>query len=167
MLLSTLSAYVLIGPRVVYAMARAGQFPSIAARLSRGAGTPVVATALQTGVALLLLWTGSFENLIIYAGVGLSIFASLAVSSIYVLRWKRPEMHRPFRTPGYPVTPAVFLVVTGLLTVATAREHPRVFVYAILSILAGVPIYYIWQGKSRFLDALRQTSKLNQSGSSK
>lgn len=166
MLLSTLSAYVLIGPRVVYAMARAGQFPSIAARLSRGAGTPVVATALQTGVALLLLWTGSFENLIIYAGVGLSIFASLAVSAIYVLRWKRPEMHRPFRTPGYPVTPAVFLAVSGLLTIATAREHPRVFVYAVLSILAGIPIYYIWQAQSRFLDALRQTSKLNQSGSS-
>jgi basic amino acid/polyamine antiporter, APA family len=167
MLLSTLSAYVLIGPRVVYAMARAGQFPSIAARLTRGAGTPVVATALQTAVALLLLWTGSFENLIIFAGVGLSIFASLAVSSIYVLRWKRPDLHRPFRTPGYPVTPAVFLVVTGLLTVATAGEHPRVSLYAVLSILAGVPLYYAWQRQSRFLDALRQTSKLNQSGSSR
>ena len=162
MLLSTLSAYVLIGPRVVYAMARAGQFPSIAARLSTRAGTPVVATVLQTSVALLLLWTGSFENLIIYAGVGLSIFASLAVSSIYVLRFKRPEMHRPFRTPGYPVTPAVFLVVTGLLTVATAREHPWVFFWAIVSILAGVPLYYLWQGKSRFLDVPRQSSKLNQ-----
>ena len=166
MLLSTLSAYVLIGPRVVYAMARAGQFPSIAARLSRGAGTPVVATALQTGVALLLLWTGSFENLIIFAGVGLSIFASLAVSSIYVLRWKRPDLHRPFRTPGYPATPALFLIVTALLLVATAREHPRVSLYAVLSILAGVPLYYAWQRQSRFLDAPRQSSKLNESGSS-
>lgn len=120
MLLSTLSAYVLIGPRVVYAMARAGHFPSIAARLSRRAGTPVVATVLQTGVALLLLWTGSFENLIIFAGFGLSLFSLLVISSIYVLRFKRPAMDRPFRTPGYPATPAVFLVVTGLLTAATA-----------------------------------------------
>ena len=155
MLLSTLSAYVLIGPRVVFAMARAGQFPSIAARLTRRAGTPAVATGASDGCALFLLWTGSFENLIIYAGVGLSIFSMLAVSSIYVLRWKRPEMHRPFRTPGYPVTPAVFLLVTGLLTVATVREHPRVSLYAILSILAGVPFYYLWQGGTgrRFLDA--------------
>ena len=113
MLLSTLSAYVLIGPRVVYAMARAGQFPSIAARLTPRAGTPAVATALQTCVALILLWTGSFENLIIYAGVGLSLFSMLAVSSIYVLRSRRPLLHRPFRTPGYPVTPAVFLLVTA------------------------------------------------------
>ncbi len=162
MLLSTLSAYVLIGPRVVYAMAKAGQFPAIAARLSTRAGTPVVATVLQTSVALLLLWTGSFENLIIYAGVGLSIFASLAVSSIYVLRFKQPALDRPFRTPGYPVTPAVFLVVTGLLIVATAREHPWVFLWAIVSILAGIPLYYLWQGTSRFLDVSRQGSKLNQ-----
>jgi basic amino acid/polyamine antiporter, APA family len=163
MLLSTLSAYVLIGPRVVYAMARAGQFPAIAARLSARAGTPVVATVLQTSVALLLLWTGSFENLIIYAGVGLSIFASLAVSSIYVLRSRQPALDRPFRTPGYPVTPAVFLVVTGLLTVATAREHPWVFFWVVVSILAGIPLYYLWQGKSRFLDVLSQGSKLNHS----
>jgi APA family basic amino acid/polyamine antiporter len=162
MLLSTLSAYVLIGPRVVYAMAKAGQFPSIAARLSKRAGTPVVATVLQTSVALLLLWTGSFENLIIYAGIGLSIFASLAVSSIYVLRSRRPEMLRPFRTPGYPVTPAVFLVVTSLLTVASAREHPWVFLWTVLSILAGIPLYYLWRGKSRFLDVPWQSSTLNQ-----
>lgn len=155
MLLSTLSAYVLIGPRVVFAMARAGQFPSIAARLTVRAGTPAVATALQTSVALFLLWTGSFENLIIYAGIGLSIISMLAVSSIYVLRFKRPEMHRPFRTPGYPVTPAVFLLVTGALVAATVREHPRVSWYAVLSILAGVPFYYVWQRKIRFLDVLR------------
>ena len=167
MLLSTLSAYVLIGPRVVYAMARAGHFPSIAARLSRRAGTPVVATALQTSVALLLLWTGSFENLIVFAGVGLSIFSLLVVSSIFVLRWKRPGMDRPFRTPGYPATPAVFLLVTSVLTAATAHEHPRVSMYAVLSIVAGVPFYYIWQDKGRFLDALRQSSKLNQQGSTK
>ena len=71
-----------------------------------------------------------------------------------------PRLHRPFRTPGYPVTPAVFLLVTGLLTVATAREHPRVSVYAVVSILAGVPFYYVWQSKIRFLDVLRQTPKL-------
>jgi basic amino acid/polyamine antiporter, APA family len=160
MLLSTLSAYVLIGPRVVYAMAKAGQFPAIAARLTLRAGTPGVATALQTSVALILLWTGSFENLIIYAGVGLSLFSMLAVSSIYVLRSRRPLLHRPFRTPGYPITPAVFLLTTAAVAVATAGEHPRVSIYAILSILAGVPFYYIWQSKIRFLDVLRQTPKL-------
>ena len=121
MLLSTLSAYVLIGPRVVYAMARSGQFPSIAARLRPGAGTPAVATMLQAGVALVLLWTGSFENLIIFAGVGLSLFSMLAVSSIYILRSRRPLLHWPFLAPGYPATPAVFLV--GTTGAATIHRH--------------------------------------------
>ena len=61
MLLSTLSAYLLLGPRVIYAMARTGQFPSIAARLSGRASTPVVATFLQVAVTLVLLWTGTYR----------------------------------------------------------------------------------------------------------
>ncbi len=112
MLLSTLSAYVLIGPRVVFAMAQAGQFPAFAARLTRRAGTPAVATALQVVVALVLLWTGTQESIIVYSGVGLSIFSMMAMSSIYILRARRPDLRRPFRTPGYPVTPAIYLFLT-------------------------------------------------------
>jgi basic amino acid/polyamine antiporter, APA family len=161
MLLSTLSAYVLIGPRVVFAMAQAGQFPAFAARLTRKAGTPAVATALQVCAALVLLWTGSFEGLIIYAGFGLSIFSMLAISSIYILRWKRPDLPRPFRTPGYPVTPAVYLFLTALLTTATFYNRPRISSYATLSILAGVPFYYVWRHMSRLLDAVWRMLKLN------
>src|SRR5262249_39571426 len=69
MLLSSLSAYVLIGPRVLYAMARAGQFPAMAARLTRSASTPGIATACQLAVTLALLWVGSVESIILYAGI--------------------------------------------------------------------------------------------------
>jgi basic amino acid/polyamine antiporter, APA family len=69
----------------------------------------------------------------------------LAISSIYILRWRRPDLKRPFRTPGYPVTPAVFLIVTGLLASAAFYKEPWVSSYALLSILAGVPVYYLWQ----------------------
>ncbi|MGO9916731.1 MAG: amino acid permease [Isosphaeraceae bacterium] len=142
MLLSTLSAYVLIGPRVIFAMAQAGQFPAIAARLTQRAQTPAVATALQITVALVLLWTGSFESIVVYASVGLSIFSMLAMSSIFILRWRLPDLERPFRTPAYPLTPAFYLVVTGLLTAAAFHERARVSLFALLSILAGVPVYY-------------------------
>ncbi len=149
MLLSTLSAYVLIGPRVIFAMAEAGQFPAIAARLTPRAQTPAVATAFQTTVALVLLWTGTFESIVWYASVGLSIFSMLAISSIYILRWRRPDLERPFRTPGFPVTPAVYLIVTGLVASAAFHQEPWVSLYALLSILAGVPIYYLWQARGR------------------
>jgi APA family basic amino acid/polyamine antiporter len=167
MLLSTLSVYVLIGPRVVFAMATAGQFPAVAARLTKRAETPAVATALQITVALILLWTGTQASIIEYASVGLAIFSMLAMSSIYVLRWRRPDLPRPFRTPGYPVTPAIYLFLTGLLTVAAFLERPEVSCYALASILAGIPFYYIWQGQLPSLDALRRISKLMKRGSGK
>jgi APA family basic amino acid/polyamine antiporter len=147
MMLSTLSAYLLLGPRVIYAMAKTGQFPAIAARLTPGAGTPAVATSLQVATTLILLWTGTFENIVVYASVGLSIFSMLAMSSIFVLRWKRPELHRPFRTPGYPVTPALYLALTSVLAVAAFRVRPVVSCAALASILAGIPFYYLWKAR--------------------
>jgi APA family basic amino acid/polyamine antiporter len=149
MLLSTMSAYLLLGPRVLFAMAQAGQFPRVAARLTRHAGTPAVATMLQVGVALVLLWTGTAQSIIIYASVGLSIFSMLAMSSIYVLRWKRPDLPRPFRTPGYPVTPAVYLVTTAVLAAAVFVKQPKISMYALLSIGAGIPFYYLWRAAER------------------
>jgi basic amino acid/polyamine antiporter, APA family len=145
MLLSSLSAYVLTGPRVVYAMARADQFPAFAGRLTRRAGTPLIATILQVIAGLILLWTGSFESLIIYASVGLAISSMLAVGAIYVLRRTRPDLPRPFRTPGYPITPAVYLVLTAALTYAAFMQRREASTYSLLSILAGIPIYYLWK----------------------
>jgi APA family basic amino acid/polyamine antiporter len=145
MLLSTLSVYLLLGPRVVYAMACAGQFPRVAARLTARAGTPGVATLFQVAITLLLLWTGSFESIMVYASVGLSIFSILSMSSIFVLRWKRPDLHRPFRTPGYPVTPALYLGLTALLCGAVFYREPEVSGLSVLSILAGIPLYYLGQ----------------------
>ncbi|MHC5543575.1 APC family permease, partial [Singulisphaera rosea] len=145
MLLSSLSAYVLTGPRVIYAMAKAGQFPTFAGRLTRRAETPAIATALQVSCSLVLLWTGSFESLLVYASVGLAIFSMLAISAIYVLRWRRPDLPRPFRTPGYPVTPAVYLIVTSILTGAAFTQRPEVSGYSLISILAGIPVYYLWR----------------------
>jgi basic amino acid/polyamine antiporter, APA family len=68
----------------------------------------------------------------------------LTVAAVYVLR-RRPDLPRPFRTPGYPVTPAVYLVLTGTMTLAAFSQRPVVSGYALLSILAGVPFYYLWQ----------------------
>lgn len=143
-LLASLSAFILTGPRVAYAMARAGHFPAIAGRLSPS-GTPAIATGLQVAWSLALLWTGSFGDIIFYSGIGLSLFSMLTISSVYVLRWRRPELPRPFRTPGYPLVPAVFLVVTGLLVLAAfvSTERRDIAALSVLSILAGVPVYFL------------------------
>lgn len=143
-LLASLSAFILTGPRVAFAMARAGQFPAIAGRLSKRTGTPVVATALQVAWALVLLWTGSFENIFIYSSIGLALISMLSISSVFVLRVRRPELPRPFRTPGYPVVPAIYLLITLLFALAAFQESPIPSTLSLLSILVGVPIYYLF-----------------------
>jgi APA family basic amino acid/polyamine antiporter len=67
----------------------------------------------------------------------------LSVSTVIVLRHTRPDLHRPFRTPGYPLVPAVFLIGTALLTGAAFLERPWPSVYSLLTILAGVPVHYL------------------------
>ena len=140
-LLASVSAYILTGPRVVYAMARAGQFPDFAGRLS-ARGTPAIATVLQVAWSLVLLWTTSLESILIYSGVGLAIFSMLTVAAVYVLRHRRPDLPRPFRTPGYPLVPGVYLAGTGLLTAAVFYARPVISSISLLSIAVGVPVYY-------------------------
>lgn len=142
-LLASVSAYVLTGPHVAYAMARDGQFPAIAGRLSPRWGTPATAMGLQIAWALFLLWIAPLERILMYAGVGLTLFSMLTVASVYVLRWRRPDLPRPFKTPGYPAVPAIYLLATGLLIVAVFRERPEVSAYSVASILVGVPLYYL------------------------
>lgn len=142
-LLASVSAYVLTGPRVAAAMANAGQFPAVAGRAS-AAGVPVVATVLQAAWALVLLWTASFETILLYAGVGLAVFSMLTVAAVFVLRERQPSLPRPFRVPGYPVVPAVYLVGTGILTAAVAWERPAVAAVSLATIAVGLPVAWIW-----------------------
>jgi basic amino acid/polyamine antiporter, APA family len=141
-LLASVSAYVLTGPRVAAAMARAGQFPAVAGR-ETSSGAPVAATLLQAGWAVVLLWTASFETILTYAGVGLAIFSLLSVAAVFVLRRRRPELPRPFRVPGYPLVPLVYLVGTALLTAAVCWERPAVAAVSVATIAAGVPVWWL------------------------
>lgn len=147
-LLASVSAYILTGPRVIYAMARAGQFPAIAGRLS-ARGAPVIATVLQVAWSLILLWTASFEWILLYSGVGLAAFSTLSVAAVFVLRRRRPDLPRPFKTPGYPLVPAVYLFGTVLLTGAVFYESPLISSISLLTIAAGAPVYYIWVASIR------------------
>ncbi len=142
-LVASVSAYVLTGPRVAAAMARAGHFPAIAGRVTPQ-GAPAIATAMQVAWALVLLWTASFEVILLYAGVGLAIFSMLSVAAVFVLRVRRPDLHRPFQMPGYPFVPAMYLLGTGLLTAAVCIERPVVAAVSIATILGGIPVYWLW-----------------------
>ncbi len=77
----------------------------------------------------------------LYSGVGLSLASMLAVGAVYVLRVRQPDLPRPFRVPGYPVVPAIFLLATFALTLAVFSEEPRIAAFSVLSILTGLPVH--------------------------
>ncbi len=140
-LVGSLSAMLVTGPRVGAAMAEAGHLPRGLARRGNPDRGPTAATALLAAVALALLWTGSFENLVLVSGVGLGLFSLPTVAAVYVLRRARPERDRPFRVPGYPWVPAIYLVMTTTLLVAAVRGRPQASAVALGAILAGLPVY--------------------------
>jgi len=142
--LATVSAFILTGPRVYYAMAKDGLFPSIAGRLSSKGQIPVYAMSAQSLCAIIILFLTDFQNLYQYAAVGLSIFALLFIAAVYVLRLKRPEMERPFRVPGYPIVPAIFIVTILFMTVFAFIQWKIPSLYSLCSIIIGIPVYYIW-----------------------
>lgn len=142
-LLASLSALILSGSRVLVAMAEDDLFPRFAARKAGGDGTPKRAIGLLAATALLMLWTGSFRDLVVFSSVGLALFSMAAISTVFVLRARRPDLDRPFRTPGYPAVPAVYLLGSGLLVLVVLldKERGRPAWWSIAGILAGVPVY--------------------------
>ena len=142
--LATVSAFVITGPRVYYAMAKDGLFPSAAAYVSPKGRVPIYAMLAQSACAVIILFVTDFQNLYKYAAVGLSVFAMLFIGAVYVLRWRRPDMERPFRVPGYPVVPAIFMAVILFMTVFAFKEWRIPSICSLGSILAGIPVYFVW-----------------------
>jgi APA family basic amino acid/polyamine antiporter len=126
-------------------MARADQFPAFAGHLSPRFQTPAKATGLLAILAIGMLWTGSFKSILIYASLGMALFSILTIGAVYVLRVRQPSLHRPFRTPGYPFVPAVYMLISLVLSIAVFIKQTEIAAWSLASIVAGVPFYYIWR----------------------
>jgi len=141
-LLSSLSAYVLSGPRVYYAMARDGLFFPFAARVHPQYETPALAIVVQGACAIVMALTGTFEQLLTYIAFALGIFPWFAVLGVIVLRLRQPRRERPYRTWLYPVTPLLFLAISGWMLVVAFRGRPGPSLAAIGTLVAGIPVYW-------------------------
>src|SRR5262249_28988408 len=122
-LVSTVSANLLAGSRVYEAIG-ADFAPLHFLKWRPRQGGPVAAIALQAVAAAIMLVPSSFEGLLKYIGVSLSLFAAITVLGAGVLRWREPGLPRPYRTWGYPLTPLVFLVLEGWMIFFTVQQNP-------------------------------------------
>jgi len=148
-ILASASAMILAGPRVYFAMASDGLFPKRLAGVHASYGSPAAAILAQSAWISALILTGTFEQLIVYSGFALVLFSALAVASVMVLRWRRPELARPFRTPLYPATPLLFLGFSAWILFFTLRGRPAESLLSMATIALGMPLYWYWRRGQR------------------
>jgi len=138
-LLSAISVLVMIGPRVYYAMARSGHFFAPARKINR-AMVPGISILMQSGLAILYILTGTFEQIITFLSFSLGIFPILAVIGLFKLRSTKQST---MKMPGYPLVPAFFILSSTLILVLAFLERPLESSIALGLILAGIPVFYL------------------------
>jgi APA family basic amino acid/polyamine antiporter len=146
-MLSAANGVTLTDTRCYYAMARDGVFFRRLAEVHPRYGTPAFAIVAGSVWAMVLTLSGTFEQLFTYVVFASWLFAALAAVSLFVLRWRRPDAPRPFRVPGYPVTPALFVAAAGAIVVNTFIARPVQAVAGIGIVLLGTPAYLIWRSR--------------------
>ena len=142
-LLSTLSAQVMIGPRVYYAMARDGLFFKFASKVHPKFETPLYSILVQGALSIAYILTGSYYDVMTYMGFSLSIFPFLTVIGLWKLRKNAPNA--PYKVPFFPITPLFFLAVTLLIMIASAVDEWLNALIALGAIGVGAIIYFLWQ----------------------
>ena len=141
-----LNGLILGGARVCYAMAREGLFfRSCAALHTRK--TPVMALVYQGVWSIVLALTGSYSELLTYSTFASVLFGGLMVAAVYCLRITQPDRPRPYRCWGYPLTPALYLVICLAFLIYVIQGDPQATVIGLLFILSGIPFYLTWKAK--------------------
>ncbi len=147
--LGSLAAILMAAPRVYYAMARDGLFPSAVAAVHPRFGTPARAIGVQAAMACLLAATGTFDQIVGYFIFVTIAFIALTVSAVVLFR--RRQGPAPFVAAGYPLPPVIFVGLTALLLVALLMRSPIQSLLGVAVVLLGLPVYWLARRRSRRL----------------
>ncbi|HLB91668.1 MAG TPA: amino acid permease [Terriglobales bacterium] len=144
-MLVTLNGTIMSGARVPFAMARDGYFFHAMAQVHPRFRTPSVAIIVQCGLAIvLLLLGGSFRQFFSLTIFAEWLFYMIAASTVFVFRSREPHADRPYRVWGYPIVPALFVLVAAALLYYTFTDNLKSSVGGCVAILAGVPVFYFF-----------------------
>jgi APA family basic amino acid/polyamine antiporter len=134
----------LAGARVYYAMSSDGLFFKAAGNLHPRYKTPVASLTVQSVWTCLLCLSGSYGQLLDYTMFAALLFYILTIGSLFVLRAKRPEAERPYRAVGYPVLPAIYILMAAWICVVLLRYKPQYTWPGLFIVLLGVPVFAVW-----------------------
>ncbi len=140
---------ILSGARVYYAMAKDGLFFRAVSRLHPRYKTPAVSLMVQMVWACVLCLSGSYSQLLDYIIFAVLVFYILTILGLFILRRTRPDAPRPYRAVGYPVLPAVYIVMALFIDVVLLRYKPQYTWPGLIVVLLGIPVYYAWSSGAR------------------
>jgi len=135
---------ILAGARVYYAMAKDGLFFHQAAQVHPKYRTPVNALVVQAVWTAILCLSGSYGQLLDYTIFAVLVFYILTILGLFVLRRAQPHAERPYRAFGYPVLPAIYVVMAIFIEVVLLRYKPQYTWPGLIIVLLGIPVYFIW-----------------------
>jgi basic amino acid/polyamine antiporter, APA family len=140
---------IMSGARVYFTMARDNLFFRRAGTLDPVHRTPVFALVIQCIWTILLTLSGQYNDLLDYVIFAVLLFYILTIGGLFRLRRTRPDMDRPYRAVGYPVLPALYMLVAGLIEVLLLINKPQFTVRGLILVVLGVPVYFMWRSKSK------------------
>lgn len=143
-----LNGIILAGSRVYYAMAKDGFFFPQAARLNNN-HVPANSLLMQGAWASLLCLSGSYGQLLDYIMFAVMLFYILTVGAVFILRQKRPDMERPYKAWGYPVVPALYIIMAVYVMLSIFIYKRDYAMYGLIIILLGIPIYFLFKKYSQ------------------
>ena len=142
-----LNGIILSGARVYFTMAQDKLFFAKAGELDQKTHAPIPALAMQCGWAVLLTLSGQYNDLLDYVIFAVLLFYILTIAGLFRLRRTRPSLARPYKAIGYPVVPALYILMATVIEVLLLINKPEFTVRGLILVLLGVPVFYLWQRK--------------------
>ena len=148
-MLAALNGTMMSGGRIPFAVARDGYLFKALAEVHPKFHTPGLALVIQCLVAIVLIVVGgAFRELFSLTIFAEWLFYVIAASTIFVFRWREPKVVRPYRTIGYPIVPALFIVTAAVLLYYTFMDNLQNSIAGVIVILLGIPVY-LWFARRR------------------
>lgn len=147
LLISTVSAMTIAGPRVLQVIGEDFKVLNILSR-KRKDGIPSTAIYIQSLIAIIFILSSSFESILVFAGFTLALNSFVTVIAVFVLRSKQLNLPRPYKTFGYPFTPLIYLALTGWTLYFVIINRPIEVLFSLGIILSGLIFYYISNRKN-------------------
>lgn len=147
--LGCINGMIITGSRVTYALAKDNLVFRYMGKIDRRYSTPSRSILINAAWAAVLIIWGTFNKLLFFTSIVIWLFFALAVAGLFVLRYKFPHIERPFKVRGYPLVPAIFILICLALIINTLLFYPRESLFGLCLMMSGIPVFIFSQRREK------------------